>query len=254
MPSMAVGTARYFDCDFMTQPNNPKKNHTWLITQEKQTIMTTDADVVRRAALKAFMAAKGLKPHPWAQAAGMRSSALYNFLSGRTHSLNADSLQKLAKAANATVDEILSGKVDGHAPKSRPKEGVAPTTTSRGDVPLRWLVGVYGKMFAMEKAMTVPRPVGVPPGVESVAARVDGDGLHPIPSGWIVFFEAAAKTPEEVIGKLCVVRVRGTQQPLIREVRRGATPGLYTLLSWSASPLEEVEVVEAHPVLAITQG
>lgn len=216
--------------------------------------MTTDANSTRRAALKTFMAAKGLKPHPWAQAAGLRSSGLYNFLSGRTHSLSAESLQKLAQAANATVDEILSGNLAAHGAKVRPKEGPAPTTTSRGDVPLCWLVGVYGKMFAMEKAMSVARPVGVLPGVEAVAARVDGDGLHPIPSGWTVFFDASVKAPEEVIGKLCVVRMRGAQQPLIREVRRGATPGLYTLLSWSASPLEEVEVVEAHPVLAITQS
>ena len=250
MPSKTVGTARYFDCVLMTRLDNPEKCY----TMEKQITMTTDANSVRRAALKEFMAAKGLKPHPWAQAAGLRSSALYNFLSGRTHSLTADSLQKLARAADATVDEILIGKVDGPAVKVRSKEETAPITTSRSDVSVRWLVGVYGKMFAMEKAMTVARPVGVPPGVEAVAARVDGDGLHPIPSGWMVFFEAAVKQPEEVIGKLCVVRIRGAQQPMIREVRRGATPGLYTLLSWSASPLEEVEVVEAHPVLAITQG
>ena len=250
MPSQVVGMDRYFDCALMTRANNQKNRQ----TLEKQNIMGKDNVDVRRSSLKAFMAAKGLKPHPWAQAAGLRSSALYNYLAGRSHSLTADSLQKLAKAADATVDEILIGKVDGPTVKVRSKEETAPITTSRGDVPLRWLVGVYGKMFAMEKAMTVPRPVGVPPGVEAVAARVDGDGLHPIPSGWMVFFEAAAKQPEEVIGKLCVVRIRGAQQPMIREVRRGATPGLYTLLSWSASPLEEVEVVEAHPVLAITQS
>lgn len=220
-----------------------------------------DVDGARRAALQAFMAAKGLKPHPWAQAAGLRSSALYNFLAGRSHSLTTDTLQKLARAAGATVDEILSGTLNkpaGHAPKGTARPGsrptaAAPTTTSGGEVALQWLVGAYGKMFAMDAAVAVPRPVGISPGVEAVAARIDGDGLHPIPSGWMVYFEAAAKSPEEVVGKLCVVRMRGAKQPMIREVRRGATPGLYTLLSWSAGPLEEVEVVEAHPVLSITQ-
>lgn len=69
-----------------------------------------------------------------------------------------------------------------------------------------------------------------------------------------MFFEQEAKSPEAVIGKLCVVRVRGTPNPMIREVRRGQTAGLFTLLSWAASPLENVEVVEAHPVLSIVQG
>lgn len=216
-----------------------------------------DADGAKRsrAALQSFMDAKGLKPHPWAKAAGLRSSTLYNFLSGRSHSLNYDSLQRLAKAAGATVDELLGAK-PATPPKQVRQEATAPITTTSGGqaVPLQWLVGVYGKLFAMDNAVEVPRPVGMPPGVEAIAARVDGDGLHPIPSDWLVFFEAIAKSPEEVVGKLCVVRMRGGQQPMIREIRRGATPGLYTLLSWSASPMENVEVMEAHPVLSITQG
>lgn len=218
-----------------------------------------DADGIKRsrAALQSFMDAKGLKPHPWAQAAGLRSSTLYNFLAGRSHSLTSDSLQRLAQAAGATVDEILSGKPAAPHKPSRLEEAPPrqPTPTSTGPVvPIKWLVGVYGRLFEMDRAVEVSRPVGVPPGVEAVAARVDGDGLHPIPSDWLVFFEAAAKPPEAVVGKLCVVRMRGSQQPMIREVRKGATPGLYTLLSWSASPMENVEVVEAHPVLSITQG
>ena len=217
---------------------------------------TKDAESVERskAALQSFMDAKGLKPHPWAQAAGLRSSTLYNFLAGRSHSLTADSLQRLAKAAGATVDEILSGKTSGPTHKVRQKEAPSPATTSGGDVALKWLVGIYGRLFHVEGDTLVPRPVGVPAGVEVVAARVDGDGLHPIPSDWLVFFEAAAKPTDAVVGKLCVVRMRGAQQPMIREVRRGSTPGLYTLLSWTASPLENVEVVEAHLVLSITQG
>lgn len=207
-----------------------------------------------RSALREFMDTRGLKPHPWAQSAGLRSSALYNFLSGRSHSLTADSLQRLAKAAGATVDDLLGGKPP-EAQKQAP-ERAAPSQkpTSGGEVAVRWLVGIYGKLFHMDQETVVPRPVGIPPGVDAVAARVDGDGLHPIPSDWLVFFEAAPKPPEQVIGKLCVVRMRGGQQPMIREIRRGSQPGLYTLLSWGASPLENVEVLEAHPVLSITQG
>lgn len=218
---------------------------------------TKDADGIERsrAALKAFMDTKGLKPHPWAKAAGLRSSTLYNFIAGRSHSLTSDSLQRLARAAGATVDEILSGITQGPAGKNKQKQLTSPAkTTSQGDVALRWLVGIYGRLFQVEGDVFVQRPVGIPAGVEVVAARVDGDGLHPIPTDWMVFFEANPRPPDRVIGKLCIVRVRGAQQPMIREVRRGSAPGLYTLLSWAASPLENVEVVEAHLVLSITQG
>lgn len=218
-----------------------------------------DADGIKRSrtALQAFMEAKGLKPHPWAQAAGLRSSTLYNFLAGRSHSLTSDSLQRLAKAAGATVDELLGGK-PAAPPKQVGKNEAAAlprTPTSTGHVvPIKWLVGIYGRLFPMDANVTVDRPVGLPQGVDVIAARIDGDGLHPIPNDWLVFFAAEGRPAEEVLGKLCVVRMRGSQQPMIREVRRGATPGLYTLLSWAASPLENVEVLEAHPVLSITQG
>lgn len=106
----------------------------------------------------------------------------------------------------------------------------------------------------MDTETMVERPVGVPAGVKVTAARVDGDGLHPVPSDWHVYFEEEARSPDALIGKLCVVRVRGAQQPMIREIRRGETAGLYTLLSWGAAPLEGVEVVEAHLILSISQS
>ena len=201
--------------------------------------MATSKDTAKVAALKRFMEAHGLKPHPWAQAAGLRSSTLYNFLSGKSLSLSGDTLERLAKAAGATVDEILSGEKTN-------KQAQGP------DVWIRFSVGVFGRLFEMEKPVQVQRPAGVPPEVEVVAARVDGDGLHPIPGGWVVYYEAKPRDPEALIGKLCVVQVAGGQR-LIREIRRGPNSGLYTLLSWTASPMEQVEVQAAHLVISISQ-
>lgn len=218
---------------------------------------TKDAENIERsrAALVSFMDARALKPHPWAQAAGLRSSTLYNFLAGRSHSLSSDSLQRLAKAAGVTVDELLGGEPAAAQQQGRPQEAGTPgPPTSGGSVAIRWLVGIYGRLFPMEKDVIVSRPVGLPDGVEVVAARIDGDGLHPIPTDWMVFFAAQSKPPEEVLGKICVVRIRGSTQAMVREVRRGSAAGLYTLLSWAASPMENVEVLEAHPVLSITQA
>jgi transcriptional regulator with XRE-family HTH domain len=201
------------------------------------------------SALKRFMAAKGLKPHPWALAAGLRSSTLYNFLSGTSKSLSSDSLERLAKAANVTVDELL-----GSAPRPQAAPAAAPAerAASRHKVPLGWTIGIYGRLFEMDP-VTIDRPVGIGPEQDVVAARVDGDGLHPVPPGWTVFFARTAQDPASLVGKVAVVRVPGHAQMLVREVRRGTQSGLWTLLSWSASPMENVEITEAHPILAITQ-
>ena len=61
----------------------------------------------RRKAMKAFMAENDLKPSTWAAEAGLPSAnVLYNFFNGHTRQLSLTTLEKLAKAANATVAEI----------------------------------------------------------------------------------------------------------------------------------------------------
>lgn len=190
--------------------------------------------------LISFMEARGLKPHPWATKAGIRSSTLYNFLAGKSASLSSDTLQKLAKAAGATVDEVLGG-----TPPEKKREP--------NKVPVTALVGVYGRLFTMEETKQIERPVGVPEGVEVLAAKIDGDGLHPIPSGWYVFYEAKPRTPSELVGKLAVVEVRSQPQRLVRQIQKGSTAGLYTLVAWTSGPLADVEVAAAHAVVSIAQ-
>lgn len=200
--------------------------------------MSNLKDTAKVTALRRFMEARGLKPHPWAQAAGLRSSTIYNFLSGKSLSLSSDTLERLAKAAGATVDEILSGEKTNNM--------------SEAPVLVPYTVGVYGRLFSMDRPMQVQRPAGVPAEVKVVAARIDGDGLHPVPDGWMVYFEAQPRDPESLVGKLCVVQVAGGQR-LIREIRRGQNPGLYTLLSWTASPMEQAQVQAAHLIISIAQ-
>lgn len=187
-----------------------------------------------------FMEARGLKPHPWATKAGIRSSTLYNFLAGTSSNLSADTLQRLAKAAGSTVDDLL--------------EGTPPTSKTPRTAPLTALVGVFGRLFPVTEIEEVGLPVGVPDGTAVMAARVDGDGLHPIPAGWLVFYEAEPREPTALLGKLAVVTVRGQSQRMVRQVQRGGTAGLYTLLAWGAGPLTDVEVTEAHAVLSISQS
>lgn len=190
------------------------------------------------AALKKFMESRSLKPHPWALSAGIRSSTLYNFLAGKSATLSSETLEKLAQAAGASVDEIL-GRVTAHA--------------DNASVPLKWIVGIHGRLFEMDVEEKVAAPAGATKDKPLVAARVDGDGLHPVRAGWLVYFEEQATPPEKLVGKLAVVRIAGKPQQMIREVRKGTTAGLYTLLSWSAAPIDDVEIESAHLVVSFTQ-
>ena len=87
-----------------------------------------------------------------------------------------------------------------------------------------------------------------------MAARIDGDGLAPLRHGWIVFMQQEPTPPERLIGKLAMVTVRGKADPVVREIRRGSSAGLYTLLAWAGSPIEDVEISEARLVVSLSQS
>lgn len=195
-----------------------------------------------RDAFKKFMVRRGLKPHPWATLAGVRSSALYNFINGDSHSLSGSTLLKLAKAANASIEEMVGESV---------AKSIEQGTGAAVKVP--YTVGIYGRLFDSDSPESVARPIGASADLALLGARVDKDGLHPIPGGWLVFFEQKSRTPKELIGKLVVAQAAHSNQMAVRELRRGSTSGLYTLLAWNAAAQEDVEVDAAHLVVAIAQ-
>ncbi len=98
--------------------------------------------------------------------------------------------------------------------------------------------------------------VTAPPGVNAAgicAAVVDGDGLHPIPPDWTVFFEEATSDPAQLVGKLAVVRWSGGgSRPVVRTIRRGSGQGLFSLQALSGSMTEDVEILAAHKVVSIS--
>lgn len=106
---------------------------------------------------------------------------------------------------------------------------------------------------AMGSALeTVPAPPGKED-QELVAVRIRGNSMRPLRDGWIVYYGRDQEGIEpECLNQVCVVRlVDGTT--LIKELRRGFTPGRFTLVSWSAGtdPIEDAAVVWASPVVAI---
>ena len=63
-----------------------------------------------RENLRRFMTARGLRPSEWAQSAAVPLNELYGYLSGHSRRLSPDVIEKLARAARTTPEEMLSGK------------------------------------------------------------------------------------------------------------------------------------------------
>lgn len=60
--------------------------------------------------LERFITQRGLKIKPWAKEAGLSDATVRSFLKGRTTSLSYSTLERLAQAAGATVDEMIGAK------------------------------------------------------------------------------------------------------------------------------------------------
>lgn len=94
--------------------------------------------------------------------------------------------------------------------------------------------------------------VEAPQGITGCAAAIiQGDSMHPLRDGWLIFWvRDQPGVPEECIGQLCVVQVRNGPT-LVKEVRRGSRRGLYRLESWNAPPREDVELEWASKIIDI---
>lgn len=91
----------------------------------------------------------------------------------------------------------------------------------------------------------IEAPPGAAPG--AVGVRVRGDSMYPVYSEGDLLFYAEQRNPAELIGRECVVRLADGRL-FIKIIRRGATPGRYSLHAHNAPPLDDVEIDWAAPV------
>jgi len=86
--------------------------------------------------------------------------------------------------------------------------------------------------------LEVEANVPVPPG--TVGAIVHGDSMYPIfEDGDLVAYGGEPLAPEQAVGEMCIVQLADGRL-LIKKVRRGSQPGLYTLTSSNAPDIEDV--------------
>lgn len=89
-------------------------------------------------------------------------------------------------------------------------------------------------------------------GAPLVAVRVRGSSMHPIRDGWTIFYTRDySGVPDHCIGQLCVVQVADDGPKLVKELFRGSGPGLFSLRSWNAPPIEDVQLEWAAKVIDI---
>jgi transcriptional regulator with XRE-family HTH domain len=131
--------------------------------------------------------------------------------------------------------------------------GVTPGFLRYGDTESRMLrvIGRVGAGAHIEAIEAPPwRHVEAPASwTDAVALEIDGLSNYPVyeDRDVIVIRGPQRRIEEEFLGKMCVVETQDGLG-LLKRVRRGSMPGLYTLESVNAPPIEDVAIVSARPV------
>ena len=132
--------------------------------------------------------------------------------------------------------------------------GVTPAFIRYGDTQNR-MVQVLGRVGAGAhvEAIEVPsRWVEVPASwADALALEIDGVSCYPVYEDRdIIIIRGPRRLVEsEFLGKMSAVETHDGLG-LVKRVRRGSGPGLYTLESPNAPPIEDVALVSARPVKA----
>mgnify|MGYP001008605246 CR=1 FL=1 len=130
--------------------------------------------------------------------------------------------------------------------------GVSPAFLRYGDTdaqmaPLVGWVGDGGRVHALEPGAT--RYVEIPRWPDAVAFEVRGAACWPLyDDGDALVIRGDRRLDEaEALGRVCVVETQDGVQ-LVKRLRRGSAPGLYTLDAPNQPPAEDVPIISARPI------
>lgn len=90
---------------------------------------------------------------------------------------------------------------------------------------------------------------------DMAAVRVEGDSMEPfLPSGTIVYYsQRLTGDLKECLNKLCIVHLK-TGQTMLRKIKRSNMYGRYTLASFNAADIEDIEIEWCAKVTFFKQG
>ncbi|KAB2656294.1 helix-turn-helix domain-containing protein [Brucella tritici] len=152
--------------------------------------------------------------------------------------------------SQSTVNRWLKGTEPEGAHRDRINEIFLSEFPDEGEtrtVPLIGRIGAGQAVYPLEDGGydEVEAPLDAHP--DTVAAEVIGDSMFPVfQDRWLIFWSRQLP-PAELINKLCVVHLEDGRR-LVKTLRVGSEPGLWTLSSFNASDIVDVPVTWAAPI------
>lgn len=147
---------------------------------------------------------------------------------------------RYAKFFRVSLEWLLTGAGD-------PRKGKVPVVGYVGAGAEVFPIDDYPKGRGMEQ---VESPPGAPRDVVAVAIR--GESMHPLGDGWLLFYRRDQDgVPDDCVNRLCVVQVHAGPT-LVKTLKNGQKPRLWTLESWNAPTRENVRLTWAARVIHIT--
>jgi len=154
------------------------------------------------------------------------------------------------RTSQSTVNRWLNGaEPEGHRRDQINDlyESVFGSAGEKGRlVPLKGYIGAGGHVEALEHGPEeVEAPADAPP--DTVAAKVKGDSQLPMLSdGWIIYWSKALPVAD-MINRLAVVQL-SDGRIMVKTIRLGSQPGLWTLTSFNAADIVDVPADWAAPI------
>jgi phage repressor protein C with HTH and peptisase S24 domain len=175
------------------------------------------------AGLKKVMEAKGIKPAPLSEKAGLGVTAVRDLYRGKAASPKLSTALKIAHALDMTLDQLLTAAHTEFSP--------APTISIAGKVG----AGARVPVFDVYEKGDGPQ-VECPAGLSSsgiVAVEAEGDSMEPaFSAGDILFYTRHSDNgvPEEAVGAKCVCEDENGMG-WVKQIKRGTERGLFNLIS-----------------------
>lgn len=166
-------------------------------------------EVVQRQALQKFMEKNGLRAAPWARAAGISEGTIRNYLRGLTRSLTYATLERLAEAADTSVDVLVGNQGGGAGERSGERRAtaynmamanVAFTVDSGSHGMLEEIDGQYELLFRPKRKSDCKNK-------EYLGVKVEGNSFVGYPDGSELIFEKTNDDSEIENGRLVICEI-----------------------------------------------
>lgn len=181
-----------------------------------------------RDIIVAFAQANGLKVYSWARKAGIAKSTMYYFLNGKSHSLEFQTIERLADAAGVSLAVLLGEPRRPHSA-----------------VKVDYITNEAGALVPAPAHMRAPNPL---PGYHQVSAVALKRAVEPFNAGAILYVTRGVTRATVLVNRLCVARM---SDGIIRIGRAVSYGGVMRLKIGAAPPLRHLHFREAHRIVFV---